>query len=145
MKTDELMVGDWVACKELFTSHGLQRPRILGQITQIKEDNRVEFAYRDRWQNRVYIGLKTDEVEPIPLTAEILEKNGFEHNPHKESHFYFDDEFVEVDIHEMSDSVWLIEAEELEFSMSTQRAIVCNVHELQHAIKLYGIDKEIVL
>ena len=151
MKADELMIGDWVASKEKFTSHGLQMPRILGQITQITEDNRVEFAYRDRWQNRVYISLKTDEVEPIPLTADILKDNGIElfaigdngaatppkwrnrleqwhiHTQWKDTNLWFDRLTKKYRIQDTN-------AIEIEF-----------VHQLQQTLRLAKIEKEIVL
>ena len=80
---------------------------------------------------------------PATITAELLTRNGFELNPHKNSHYYIDDEFVAVDIHEMTDSVWVVEAQDYEVAMPTQRAIVCNVKELQQALTLFRIDKKI--
>lgn len=83
------------------------------------------------------------EKQPAPITADILTKNGFEPAPHENSHYYFDNEFVAVDIHEMTDSVWVVEAQDYEVAMPTQRAIVCNVKELQQALTLFRIDKKI--
>lgn len=136
MKTTDLMIGDWIQ----YYDCNLEK-QCYAQVTSIQADG-VE-QYIQTSDSDVYYSV--EEYKPILLTEEILVWNRFEHDPHKDSHFYWDDEYKEVDIHEISDSIWLIEAEDLEFSMPTQRAIVCNVHELQHALKLCGIDKEIEL
>lgn len=52
MKANDLMIGDWVV-----------KPS--GHIRQMC---RAEFANGDNW---------FEDINPIPLTAEILEKNGF--------------------------------------------------------------------
>ena len=125
MKATDLMAEDWVE-----RTHHTFEGRVVNraeQVTAFDIYRNAEFCY------------------PIPLSAEALEKNGFERNPHKNSHFYFDDGFVEVDIHEITEGVWLVEVDNLVISMPTQRIIVCNVHELQHALRLCGIEKEIKL
>lgn len=88
-------------------------------------------------------------LEPIPLTSEILEKNGFE----KTScglgatvyTFSDDDEYYAIAIDEYTDSIWRIEYTNCEFTFLLLRIIVSFVHELQHALRLWGISKEITL
>lgn len=131
MKANELMIGDWVQYPA--TMGNLVPCKVVGISTEIT----VEFTTGAR----KYEALKA--VEPIPLTAKILISNGFELQ--NNNHFYFDDEYTESDIHELTDSIWFVECVDLEFSMPSQGMIVCNVHELQHALKLCGIEKEIEL
>ena len=69
-------------------------------------------------------------IEPIPLTAEILEKNGFVLDG--ESWWYKDFRIVLSS----SKGVSLVCGRQIKF---------CYVHELQHALRLCGIDKEIIL
>lgn len=138
---NELMIGDWVSSKEVHTKD-YYLPSFKRQVAQIK-DNGVELSFTDRYGNKCYITLLYDDIEPIPLTAEILEKNGFERT--NDYHFFDGDEYYEMELRELSDSIWFVEYTNLEFSMSSQRMMVCNVHELQHALKLCRIDKEIEL
>lgn len=77
-------------------------------------------------------GIWLDYLEPIPITPEILEKNGFnlqqskgEYAPNIEG-FSFD-------------NCWVGD----EFKWKT--IPIKYVHELQHALKLCKIDKEIVV
>ena len=78
------------------------------------------------------------EFEPIPLTIEILEKNGFEKN---RDYGYFIGQsnsgyYIYLDNNYLS-----IQAgyDAIEFAWCEY------VHELQHALKLCGIKKEIIL
>ena len=59
METTGLTVGDWV-----YNTHNRQNE----QIAEI-DSGLVMLAYNDLYEY--------DEIEPIPLTPEILEKNGF--------------------------------------------------------------------
>lgn len=85
-----------------------------------------------------------DKVNPIPLTPEILEKNGLEYEDDGNDAVIFlccdmfwarlcvGDTFWQVGIH----------------SEDRLDAVVCNVkhtHQLQHALRLAGVGKEIEL
>lgn len=133
MKITDLMVKDWVEVTQNSEKHFAQVQMIDGYGDNATSNECVCDA--------IYYSI--DELNPIPLTAEILISNGFESR--NNNHFYFDDEYTEFDIHELTDSIWFVECEDLEFSMPSQRMIVCNVHELQHALRLCGINKEIQL
>ena len=122
MKANELMIGDWVK-----PSCWNERVILVGEgRVTVKSDSYTE-----------------NEIKPIPLTAEILDSNGFESK--RKNHFYLDGLFTKIDIHNLTDSVWIVKCEYLENSMPSQQMIVCNVHELQHALRFCEIDKEIEL
>lgn len=84
-----------------------------------------------------------DNIEPIPLTAEILRKSGFA------QHHYYDECGMEFEmfvtdgmrIDQLTKDlfVWICPATD-----SGIRTLH-NVHELQHALKLCGIEKDIQL
>lgn len=96
METTELMIGDWV-------KH-LNNPR------RIKGAVDLTFA---------------KDFEPIPLTAEILEKNGFV--KHDKIHPYYMDYYHEKDGFTI-------------FNSSTWHGhILDSVHEIQHALRLCGL------
>lgn len=138
MKASEVMIGDWVYNKEN------QRNEMVSEISG--DSNYVMLL-----TNHLY---EFDEIEPIPLTAEILEKNGWVLNlsndkyqqdfPHdtvadfstgRTETFY---DYVELE-YEQSCASWI---------MTVLRYFKCwvdNVHELQHALRLCRINKNIEL
>lgn len=63
MKTEELMIGAWV----LDTEFGRN---IQDQVMVTESDGRVWLRNRNSYESAVHL-------KPIPLTPEILEKNGF--------------------------------------------------------------------
>lgn len=121
METKELMLGDLVLC-------GGRVCRVLelgGMACVTPTDKAEELFCNDK------------DIEPIPLTPEILFKNGF-----KDAQFYsellWNDAFQII-----SDcSTLSIRCKNSDLSLN----IPCDeVHELQHALKLCGIDKTIEL
>ena len=105
MDSKSLMIGDWV----LIGNNHIR-------VTSLQE-------------GKDYV-----EVQPIPLTAEILEKNGFSDN-------YADD-----DLSYAADAVGdIIGVHILGQGGLMDEMYFDYVHQLQHALRLCGIDKEIVL
>lgn len=83
-------------------------------------------------------GIWCDYLDPIPLTPEILEKNGWAH--------YEDDK----DSFHDEDCVFLKQKEGgygvcIDNVLRTISGIIHYVHELQQALRLCGIEKEIKL
>ena len=120
MKATELMLGDWVL------------------DTYTNKPMRIESINTNMGEG----------LEPIPLTAEILEKNGFTKCGDENTFTCNDDKwtitFVIVDggcpiltIEEVS--------QHFEHNLLNLRDEIYNVHELQHALRLCGIEKEIQL
>ena len=103
MKANELMIGDWViGCSGEPFKIGIVDP---------------DFLY---W----------NEIQPIPLTQEILEKNGFI----------------------CDGGSWWYQDFRIVLSTSKGVSVVCGrqkrfefVHQLQQALRLCGIEKEIEL
>lgn len=149
--TQELMIGDWVCYSKANKYY-----------TRVNEIRHTEVPLDDQW----YIeGIRSDNdkinsnaveyfsveiLSPIPLTPEILEKNGFIGGEYKSYTGY----------------VWYLEEKgfsKIGFTMSCEKSILWGekikpngsigdnfsipniqfVHELQHALRLCGIDKEI--
>ena len=144
MKATELMVGDWV--------------RIIDDDTDAFFDARVEGI--DSLAN-IYATMPCDETaypysvdcaKPIPLTTEILEKNGF---LYKNGVWMWLESKGKIYISHLANK-WSVEVKnELARKDDLGRADLVSflrdwaenvyVHELQHAIRLAGIEKEIVL
>lgn len=142
MNEEELMVGDWV----LHEGKPYQI-RQLG-IYGVDRDGEDYPAVCVGKPNGIGLILERNEIEPIPLTPEILEKNGF-HKASMVSDTPPYDKDEEGNMHfSLNEKFWgwfqpnntfLIPANGLgwlEFKY---------VHELQHALRLCNIEKEIVL
>ena len=70
MKANEVMIGDWVECTYWTPSKQLK----VAEIRRVMDDEIKIGVYDDD----LVLIFKQSEVKPIPLTPEILEKNGFE-------------------------------------------------------------------
>lgn len=132
MKASELMIGDWVVYQG--DTEYANPIRIEGMdihtralITEDRED----------------VGF--DGIDPIPLTAEILRKNGFETECAKDSGFLLCDDFYDIFIYEWSDSIWVARYESTEMNIPFEQATMSYVHELQHFLRASGFEKEIEL
>ena len=133
MKANELMIGDWVY--DTFLKCNTQ-VEILS-LSGIRGD-----CNDNIWNEKTFL--------PIPLTAEILEKNGFEEKTESNPFVYylFKDGDNSVSLEHTYDTTdkedyWAC-------SIGNRLCDVCTIsmhyiHELQHALRLCGIDKEIVL
>ena len=112
MKPEELQLGDIVTTTPS------------GMPIKVDAIHRKKVAYHactDRF-SWVRIGL----LQPIPLTPEILEKNGW---------FPLDEYRYEGDIALAKGRNY--------FRLKNTTICINSVHELQHALRLCGIDKEI--
>ena len=129
MKANELMIGDLVY---------LGKTDIVVIVVAVSADGDdtilVKYQVPDRWGKYGEM-VGPNDIIPIPLTPEILKKNGF-----KDSEFF--GELLYKDWQIMSD------CEHLAARCKDGRNfdILCKfVHELQHALRLAGIEKEIEL
>ena len=135
MKCRELQFGDWCC-----SGHGLPM-----QITNVGED----YAYATWGDNEGApweFDDKGDQPQPIPLTSEILEKNGFEMFKYDGwVHYYriFGNSVIPFVLHSMIGGEMLSEEVDIfSTSTNTNRGIDVNyVHELQHALRLCGLNK----
>ena len=138
------MIGDWVNIY-VFPNENPQKEdlfpaRISAIMTPLPSEDSGEHCECQFVAADGGVGYASRPIEtclPIPLTPEILEKNGF-----KDAQFYsellWNDAFQII-----SDcSTLSIRCKNSDLSLN----IPCDeVHELQHALKLCGIDKTIEL
>lgn len=123
------MIGDWV-----LTLESTHKEQVYAQIWAIEEGQTSILVKKDNCNWFVDI----DWLEPIPLTPEILEKNGFERlgtdyilmgYPFGLTNPSTPDDY--------KDNYWL--------RVAASSVNIKYVHELQHALRLCGIEKEITL
>ncbi|MBR1654872.1 MAG: hypothetical protein IJ698_00415 [Prevotella sp.] len=121
MEVNDLMIGDWV-----------YRPDCYDQVKEVRQNGIIGL---DSARGLIPIS----ELEPIALTTELLENNGF----HLE---------WEGDIKLMVCNDVVIEIgnnykrfEDGKMYLRKVLASLHYVHQLQHALRLCGIEKEIIL
>jgi len=150
MKPNELMIGDWV--KLYVYDSALKPSKIVGiQYNSYRGKDYVDWVDCEVWDE-----LSLNDIEPIPLTPEILEKNGFEKAPDEdgtECYRYYNqaaDGYIKISLHNGGDGDWSIEI--INYEKFDDNEIVYNnnfiflkVHQLQHLFKLCKIEKEIIL
>lgn len=122
MNTSELMIGDWVK----FNNSDLAHKVIAIAGKSIKVD-KVHWYYANKFR-------------PIPLTPEILKKNGL-NLIRGETNCFDEDRCYRVELTLGTDGTtrWTINLNEYNILPLSY------VHQLQHVLRLCGIEKEIVL
>ena len=134
MEPEEIMIGDLVI-------HGFGG---IGKITEI--DSKTVVIKDDGFDtgdgmNEVSFAL--NELTPIPLTPEILEQNGFIGDKNVCKTKMRDDSKDEL---WQCEYAWYLKNLRIKNRTNGSVARLYNimfVHELQHALRLCGIDKEI--
>lgn len=145
MKANELMIGVFVYFNCFDGS------KVVVRVTGFNDG----IVYGDSKNGSHWCNI--NKVEPIPLTQEILEKNGFKKDAFTNlslDYYYGDDEYsICVNLNSTCDkskSVW-VEKRSSRFRVSIEESRhsldkkPLYVHELQHALRLCGIEKDIVL
>ena len=127
MKSSELMIGDWV--KSLKEDHSGE----YGQVIDIDHHDTVLLEYQC-----VNYYTDVEHIEPIPLTTEILEKNGFTRYGQVYANLQ---QWVGKFGDKRKSFVQDIRTGEL----GMNDVWINYVHELQHVLKLCKIEKEIEL
>ena len=125
MKSTELMIGDWVEVILNSEKHFARVQTIDGYGDNATSNECVCDA--------IYYSI--DELKPISLTPEILEKNGFEYD--HSFHTWIYDEFT-------INHGYLIEEvynEHLFVWVADVHVAITYVHELQHILRLCGMNE----
>lgn len=144
MKANELMIGDWVEPRQCMT------PTVYCKIEGIYPDGTVHL-------DKAEMLFTLDELTPVPLTPEILEKNGFEIGY---SSILTADGFKKLPVYKYKNNkqaqsirhnlikvcVCLDGSKyDVEFGIGSHILDLEYVHEFQHALRLCGIEKTIEL
>lgn len=124
MNANELMTGDWVRIKDL-------KDTIKRLVCVDEYLGKVDFL-----DGEELITTSIDNVLPIPLTADILEKNGFEWRAYGIVLAGEDMALVQCG------DYWKIKPNQ---DSNDTFCYIWHVHELQHSLRLCSIEKEIVL
>ena len=137
MKANELMIGDWV-----YNHRNWECP-----IVEIHKNSAVVIA--KHYGEEEFL---LSDLRPIPLTSEILEKNGFVANKHIYTYPYYEYEVKEIKLiigfgfpqgnKTSYKDPWVYIDSERVF---VEHLPCMFVHQLQHVLRLCRIEKEIIL
>lgn len=137
MKITELMIGDFV--------------RIRGSIYNTKVTEILNYGINPDWCGpEVNDVIYFEDLEPIPLTDEILEKNGFKEPPHQQPTGYYLQkiekglECWDMVIHLHPDSLYQVTIEHSEDDVVgglIYAQKIHHVHQLQHVLRICGLSE----
>lgn len=143
MKANELMIGDYISVKPS------------GMPIKVAAVHHKKVAYHAVINKLTWV--RESLLEPIPLTQEILEKNGFKRDAftNLSPDFFYEDDACSVSINlnstcDKCKSIW-VENRNLRITASIEESRHALpkkpllLHQLQHALRLCGIDKTIEL
>jgi hypothetical protein len=147
MKAEDLMIGDWVCLADgnLPLEERYFKIKYLAILAGVSWVNQGTNAPIGLGDDESLIPVFRDEIYPIPLTSEILEKNGILYE--KQSYYYVIEDNKDLEctyyIQQVQDD-WAIGVDIGAYDCSIF-ARIKHVHQLQHTLRLCGIDKEIVI
>lgn len=140
LKISDLSVGDWFRYNE--------EECTIASIYMAAEGypHEVALTHQGICSGLAYI----DYLEPIPITPEILEANGFVYNGVGQHYLKCGNGItVRVGRNPLShDDCWLVATDkQVDETISTTCVLfdARHIHQLQHALRLAGVDREIVM
>lgn len=154
MKANELMTGCLYRVKEdvclpkgtiviirgIDADNRFPERHLIGSATCLPVNSEDGFTY----------GVWTEYLEPIPISPEILEKNGFKRD--NRYNYIYKDNYCEVCVSIVPKiKIDNIDLEDSPINVSIKGAlfdinmIMSAIHELQQALRLCRIEKEIIL
>ena len=153
LRAEELMVGDWVYC----TYPSINKCLRVAEIKTVADDELKVVLFDD-----VRLVFPEKYIDPIPLTSEILEKNGFikdEEDEHQKTYHLLVPTGFEKDSHTIKVTLYTKPICGVNVLFKCWGFIppyngglndihLCSilfVHQMQHALQLCGIDKTIEL
>ena len=131
LKISDLSVGDWVEYE------GLHYPITFVGYGEGGDGSLVNLIRPDL---SCFI-CKISDIHPIPITAEILEKYGFVRSTSQFIVYHTDKVWISYDKPSETWSVTMY----INDVTSNLHANILHIHQLQHALRLAGVDKEINL
>lgn len=153
MKAEELMIDDWCMSSDL--TEPAQYSGFFQSYTPFNQPpyKRLRFLYGKNHKSGIGIMDGADipefRVDPIPLQKIHLIKNGFECRENTDDTEFFFNDGYEINVNfdeglpeeEIPPCIFL----SIDFAEKNIMMPIEYVHELQHALRLCGINKEITL
>lgn len=135
LKINDLSVGDWVNYEnKAYRLYAIEECGLL----------------RGKWESDEYlahIAKHIDYFEPIPITPEILAANGFQYNKKvfADTWYWTNEKDTMIEVGMFKDNAYLRIVQLVDGRQRDSRLGVKHVHQLQNALRLTGVEKEINL
>ena len=138
LRIQDLSIGDWVQAKQAKVDY--DDPDLTPPMKIVAIDNRepkqayVDLAFDD---GVVVHSAFVEDLRPVLITSEIMEKNGIPH--------IINDVWAYDEDYQLS---WFKNGRTILVNYSNKHTVsffAKYIHQLQHALRLAGIDKEITL
>lgn len=146
MDCKDLMIGDWVNYSIL---------NINSKVVSIIGNHTITIQFVDKNDKiGVIHGLLEETINPIPLTEEILVKNGFEYAYNEASEMQnkqllvanIGGHYIEIRLDKRNVAIWYDYDENGDGVYSDVLIdLPHHVHKFQHLLRLCGIEKELVI
>ena len=136
MTNEELSIGNYVFATEIEGSEN----QAYGSV--IRYPVQIDTIYGDTILDNYGMERGIEQLDPIPITREILEQQGFVKNG--ETYGIYDDYF-DFELHEYSDGMWLATYHSCEMNLPDSQVSIGCLHELQRLMVMFAIDNKIVL
>ena len=132
MKASDLMIGDWF--KAVDYNSPFRITAIYDDVVQTQAD------YQSEIDGNWYSEAEIKDLVPIELTEDILVRNGFDFTKRSYGVYCKEDKYGDAELSKDEDGFyWSINTDEYEILR------IDYVHQLQHLLRLCGIEKEIEL
>lgn len=146
MKTEELSIGDWVqAGTVVFQGEERLTPpmRVVG-IGETWVNLEIDPEQGDPFEEDI------KDIRPIPLTADILERNCFENtssSPYRTDYRLVvsaeTDQYLFISLFKKANRVQIVFGPGRVDATISFSKNCCYVHDLQHAMRMCGIEEKI--
>ena len=144
MRIEELSVGDWVMARQVKWDYADPDTTEPMQIVAIDgSDPKRQYVDLSFGDNTVVHSAFVEDLQPIPITPDILEKNGFVRNgKYKEwnnTKNWDETPFIGISLDRQS-----LRVKNFGRDIFIEDKVIC-VHELQRSLRLAWADKKIEL
>lgn len=136
MKNEELSIGNYVFAIEIEGSEDQACGSVMRYPVQI------DTIYGDTILDNYGSERDIESLQPIPITGEILEQQGFE--KHGENYGIYDDYF-DFELHEINDGTWMATYHCCEIDLPDSQIELSALHDLQRIMTMFAIDNIIDL
>lgn len=153
LKISDLSVGDWVALEaaDLSIEHGDIATAFVEEVLKpvcvqsILGDDKLVFARTACLEAYGTIYVKEEMLRPIPITPEILEANGFENMGSGLMRYEFElrEKKYKIILGSLDEEVWFADFYFLRKKNIDSNIPLFYIHQLQHILRLAGVEKEI--
>lgn len=136
MNKEELSIGNYVFAIEIEGSED----QAYGSV--IRYPVQIDTIYGDTILDNYGMERDIKSLEPIPITGEILEQQGFVKNGEI---YGIHEDYFDFELHEISDSIWIANFHICEFALPDTQIEVSALHDLQRLMVMFAIDNVIDL